>query len=91
MRYEYAVKIFSMDELRVEGVIVDPEKNIVYACKPEGVCEVRDIAAEQLENLSGLFNRVGKEGWELVQLFFRPLGVVSFWKKPLNERNEHTT
>jgi hypothetical protein len=85
MKYEYVVKTFSMDELRQEGIVVHPEKNIVYACKPDGECEMHDIALEQLENLSGLFNRIGDEGWELVQLFFRPMGVVSFWKRLAEE------
>ena len=60
---------------------VDAEKNIVYACRPEGECEIHDVGMEQLENLSQIFNKMGSEGWELVQLFFRPLGIVSFWKR----------
>jgi len=89
MKYEYTVKIFSMDDLAKENIIVDAEKNIVYACRPDGECEVHDVGIEQLENLSTLFNRVGDEGWEMVQLFFRPLGIVSFWKRPLKEGDKN--
>lgn len=81
MTYEYRVKIFSMHELKNHGVVVDPEKNIVYACRPDGACEVHDVAMDQTEILGELFNDMGKEGWELVQLVFRPLGIVSFWKR----------
>ncbi len=81
MKYEYTIKIFSMEDLGKEDVVVDPEKNIVYACRPEGECEVHDVGREQLDKLSKLFNRMGEEGWEMVQLFFRPLGIVSFWKR----------
>ncbi len=81
MAYEYKVRIFSMQELKGHGVVVDPEKNIVYACRPDGACEVHDVAMDQMESLAGLFNEMGKEGWGLVQLVFRPLGIVSFWKR----------
>lgn len=80
MKYEYTVKVFSMEELVKENVVVDPQKNIVYACRPDGECESHDMT-EQLENLSELLNRMGGRGWELVQLFFRPLGIVSYWKR----------
>jgi hypothetical protein len=85
MNYEYLVKIFSMKELESEGVVVDPEKNIAYACRPDGACEIHEVGEEQIEHLSRLFNKMGKDGWELVQLFFRPLGIVSFWKRPARE------
>ncbi|HNQ63922.1 MAG TPA: hypothetical protein PLX88_08335 [Syntrophorhabdaceae bacterium] len=81
MAFEYTIKIFSMEDLKRENIVVDAEKNIVYACRPEGECEIHDVGMEQLENLSQIFNKMGSEGWELVQLFFRPLGIVSFWKR----------
>lgn len=81
MPYEYKIKIFSMDDLKKENIVVDAEKNIVYACRPDGECETHDVGMEQLDNLSRLFNDMGTDGWELVQLFFRPMGIVSFWKK----------
>ncbi len=83
MKYEYTVKIFSMEDLSNEGVVIDPENNIVYACRPDGECEVHNVGEEQLQSLSKLFNKMGEEQWEMVQLFFRPLGIVSFWKKPV--------
>jgi len=84
-KFQYTVKIFSMDELKKKGVVIDPEKNIVYACRPDGECEIHDVGMEQIDNLSSVFNEYGNKGWELVQLFFRPLGIVSFWKKKIRE------
>jgi len=81
MEYEYTIKTYSMQQLEEKGIVVDPEKNIVYACRPDGACEIRDVGTEQINHLSTLFNEMGKEGWELVQLLFRPSGVVSFWKR----------
>lgn len=80
-KYEYTVKIYSMDNLRDSGVDVEAENNIVYACRPGGECEVHNVGIEQLDNLSGLLNKMGEDGWELVDLFFHQSGVVSFWKR----------
>jgi hypothetical protein len=85
MEFEYKIKAYSMQQLSERGIVVDPEKNIVYACRPDGACEIRDVEAEQIAHLSGLFNEMGKEGWELVQLLFRPSGMVSFWKRMKEE------
>jgi hypothetical protein len=81
MKYEYTIKVFSVQGLEESGVVTHPHKNIMFACKPEGTCEVHDIGVEQMENLSSLFNEMGEESWELVQLFFHQSGIVSFWKR----------
>jgi hypothetical protein len=85
MKYEYTVRVFSLESLEESGVVTHPHKNIVYACRPEGSCEVHDIGMEQLENLSGLFNEMGGDRWELVQLVFHQSGIVSFWKRGLKD------
>jgi hypothetical protein len=87
MEFEYTIKMYSMEQLTEKGIIVDPGKNIVYACGQNGACEVRDVSAEQAAQLSSLFNEMGKEGWELLQLVFRPSGIVSYWKRNLKREN----
>ena len=84
-KYEYTIKAFSMEELEEKGVVVHPQNNIVFACRPDGACAMHDVALEQTEQLSVLFNELGREGWELVQLFFHPSGIVSFWKRQARE------
>lgn len=81
MAYEYSIKIFSMEDLKKEGIASEREINIVYACRPSGECEIHDVGMRQLDNLARLLSSMGEEGWELVQLFCRPLGIVSFWKR----------
>ncbi|MCX5798417.1 MAG: hypothetical protein NTU90_02415 [Proteobacteria bacterium] len=83
--YEYTIRAFSMQDLKEKGIVVDPHNNIVFACRPDGGCAIRDVGVEQIDKLSGLFNEMGEHGWELVQLFFRPSGIVSFWKRLLRE------
>jgi hypothetical protein len=90
MKYEYTIRIFSIQDLKEAGIVVDPRKNIVYACKPDSSCEVHDVSTEQIENLSHMLNILGKDGWELVQLIFRATGVVSFWKRCLEEGDRAT-
>lgn len=85
MKYEYRVKIYTSQALEEKGVVTHPHKNIMFACKPEGTCEVHDIGMEQMENLSGLFNEMGEDGWELIQLVFHKSGIVSFWKRGVAE------
>ncbi len=83
MKYEYTVKIFSMQDLKEKGIVVDSENNIVYACRADGACEVHDVKLEQIENLSQALNEMGSAGWELIQLTFHESGIVSFWKRLL--------
>ncbi|MDD3846340.1 MAG: hypothetical protein PHC90_08260 [Syntrophorhabdaceae bacterium] len=80
-KFEYTVKIYSMDELKKGGVDIEEENSIVYACRPGGECEVHNVGVEQLDNLSGLLNEMGASGWELVELVFHQSGIVSFWKR----------
>lgn len=83
--FEYNVKAFSMDDLEKKGIVIHPENNIVFACRPDGACAIHNVGEEQMTNLSELFNEMGKEGWELVQLVFHSSGIVSFWKRMLVE------
>jgi len=85
MKFEYKVKIFSMEDLKEKGVVVDTENNIVYACRSDGACEVHNVKLEQLDNLSTVMNAMGEEQWELVQLVFHQSGVISFWKRALGD------
>lgn len=87
-KYEYTVRIYSMEELKQGGIDIEEENSIVYACRPGGECEVHDVGAEQLENLSGLLNDMGASGWELVELVFHQSGIVSFWKREAADRKD---
>jgi hypothetical protein len=81
MKFEHTVKVFSIRDLEEKGIVTHPRKNIVFACRPEGTCEVHDIGLEQIERLTVLFNEMGEEGWEIVQLVFHESGIVSFWRR----------
>ena len=55
----------------------------MYACRPDGECEIHQMGVEQLDNLSGILNEMGSEGWELIELFFHQSGIVTFWKRAI--------
>ncbi len=85
MKFEHMIKVFSIKDLEERGIVTHPHKNIVFACRPEGACEVHDIGLEQAEKLTSLFNEMGEEGWEIIQLVFHDSGIVSFWKRGREE------
>lgn len=83
MQFEYTVELLALDEIRGMGNVAEAEDNVVYACAEDGECTVHDLGKEQLEHFQGYLNRMGQEGWEMVQLFFGPTGAVIFWKRQL--------
>ena len=86
MKFEYKVKIFSMKDLKEKDIVTDSEKNIVYACRTDGACEMHNVKMEQLDNLSLVLNEMGEDGWELIQLVFHQSGIVSFWKRSIKRK-----
>jgi hypothetical protein len=81
MQFEYTVELLALEEIRGLGDVAEAAGNIVYACAEDGECTARDLGKEQREHLQGYLNRMGQEGWEMVQLFFVRTGVVIFWKR----------
>ena len=58
-------------------------RQLVYFCSDQGECSLEQIPSSQADILKGLLNKMGDQGWELVQLFFGNDGVVAFWKKTI--------
>ncbi|MBP1732392.1 MAG: hypothetical protein H6Q55_2821 [Deltaproteobacteria bacterium] len=87
MTYEYTIEFFSLQEAGGLGETSDTP-NLVYACGEAGECTIRDLRVEQVEHLQEFLNEMGKERWELVQIFFYRIGAVSFWKRSIEEGND---
>lgn len=83
MHFEYTVELLTLDEMRGLGEVAEVASNIIYACAEDGECTPHDLGKEQLEHVEAYLNRMGREGWELVQLFFVRAGAVMFWKRIL--------
>jgi hypothetical protein len=87
MTYEYTIEFFSLQEAGGRSETSDTP-NLVYACGEAGECTIRDLRVEQVEHLQKFLNEMGKERWELVQIFFYRIGAVSFWKRSIEEGND---
>ncbi|MHB8108447.1 MAG: hypothetical protein ACYDHW_00270 [Syntrophorhabdaceae bacterium] len=80
-KFEYTIKAYSIEDLKEAGVEMRGDNTLVYACRPDGECEVRGVGFDELDNLSGILNEMGSQGWELVELIFHQSGIITFWKR----------
>ncbi len=54
---------------------------LAYFCSDTGDCQLDAVPSKQTETLLNILNQQGKQGWELVQLFFGKDGVMASWKR----------
>jgi hypothetical protein len=68
----------------VLGVLPEPVEDMPPAmfCDDEGVCYFDTGPNPLTQAIERLLNNVGEEGWELVQVLFRPERMICFWKQP---------
>ena len=50
-------------------------------CDDEGACYFDSGPNLFTQAIEALLNQVGEEGWELVQVAFRPQQMIGFWKQ----------
>ncbi len=53
-------------------------------CDDEGACYFDAGPNPLTEAIGRLLDQVGEEGWELVQVTFRPDQMICWWKQPVN-------
>jgi hypothetical protein len=53
-------------------------------CDDEGACYFDAGPNPFTQAIERLLDQVGEEGWELVQVAFRPGQMICFWKQPLS-------
>lgn len=51
-------------------------------CDDEGSCYFDPGSSPLVQALERLLDSRGEEGWELVQVAFRPAQMIAFWKQP---------
>ena len=73
MQFEYKISKHPADDF----------KHFVYFCTDQGECNLEDLDSDQSGALSDLLNEEGAAGWELVQVYFRPEGIVAIWKRAI--------
>ena len=68
-------------EYRVTKHSAEAFHRVAYFCSEQGECSLEEVPADHVEQLEGILNEEGAQGWELVQLFFSGGGVVAVWKR----------
>ena len=68
----------------VLGLLQEPVEQVpsMIFCDDEGVCYFDAGPNPLTQAMERLLDRVGEEGWELVQIAFRPEQMICFWKQP---------
>ena len=68
----------------VLGALAEPveEAPPVMFCDDEGVCYFDAGPNPFTQAIERLLDEMGEEGWELVQVAFRPEQMICFWKQP---------
>ncbi|MBN1811211.1 MAG: hypothetical protein JXA14_05180 [Anaerolineae bacterium] len=68
----------------VIGVLAGPVEDVPPSifCDDEGVCYFDAGPNPFTQAMERLLDEVREEGWELVQVAFRPEQMICFWKQP---------
>ncbi len=80
-RWSYRITIHTSAEIkRVLSEPVDQVPPTIF-CDDEGTCYFDAGPNPFTRAIEHLLNQVGTEGWELVQVAFRPDQMICFWKR----------
>ena len=68
----------------VLGLLREPVEQVpeTIFCDDEGACYFSSGPSPLTQAIERLLDQVGEEGWELVQVAFRPEQMICFWKQP---------
>ncbi len=81
-RWRYRVTTHSADDIL--ALLPQPAGEVPAAifCDSDGACYFDAGPNPLTQAIEALLNQGGDEGWELLQVSFRPQQMVCFWKQP---------
>jgi hypothetical protein len=80
--WHYKVTIHEPEDILDRlGQTVERVPPAIY-CDDEGACYFDRGPNPFTQAIEHLLNDIGSEGWELVQIMFRPNQMIGFWKQP---------
>jgi hypothetical protein len=84
-RWRYRITIHTTAD--VLGLLTEAVENIppMIFCDDEGACYFDAGPNPLTAAIERLLDQAGKEGWELIQIVFRPEQLIGFWKRPAAE------
>lgn len=80
--WRYRITIHEAEEIvRNLPETVEDIPPAIY-CDGEGTCYFDEGPNPFTQAMEHLLNQLGAQGWELVQITFRPDQMICFWKQP---------
>ena len=81
-RWRYRITVHTAAD--VLGLLPEPVEQIppTIFCDDEGACYFDAGPNPLTRAIERQLDQVGEEGWELVQVVFRPGQMIGFWKQP---------
>ena len=83
--WRYQITIHSSDD--VLELVGDPIERVppTIFCDDEGACYFDAGPNPLTQAVERALNQIGEDGWELVQVLFRPQQMIAIWKQPGEE------
>lgn len=80
--WRYRITMHTADDIL--ALLTEPVEDVPPAifCDDAGACYFDSGPSPLTQAVEELLNRGGEEGWELVQVAFRPGQMICFWKQP---------
>ncbi len=81
-RWRYRVTVHTADDILQR--LPEPAEEVppMIYCDDQGACYFDSGPNPLTTAIEALLNEGGAEGWELVQVNFRPQQMIGFWKQP---------
>ncbi len=80
-KWRHRITVHTSDDIL--GITLKPVEQAppMIFCDDEGACYFDSGPNPLTQAIEQLLNQIGEEGWELVQIVFRPDQIISFWKQ----------
>lgn len=81
--WRYRVSVHSAGDIlnNLSGT-VEQAPPVIF-CDDKGACYFDEGPNPFTRAIEDVLSELGREGWELVQVMFRPDQMICFWKRPL--------
>jgi hypothetical protein len=75
-------------EYKITKHSADTFDKIIYFCSKSGQCSIDEVSKDQTRILTDILNTQGRDGWELVQIYFGKDGVMLYWKRRIKDEEK---
>jgi len=66
----------------------DTFNKVVYFCSESGQCGLDEVSHDETRTLTSILNKLGQDGWELIQVSFGRDGIMAFWKRRVKDEKK---